>query len=82
MLFQIGIIRNQSAWIIGSEDITYEVFISNHGEPAYSTEIIVELPRGIYLRSYLPSCDKYGDASGILKIKCDVDEPLIINDTV
>ncbi|KAK0170411.1 hypothetical protein PV328_010979 [Microctonus aethiopoides] len=73
--------RNQSAWIIGSEDITYEVFISNHGEPAYSTEIIVELPRGIYLRSYLPSCDKYGDDSGILKIKCHVDEPLIINDT-
>ncbi|KAK0162059.1 hypothetical protein PV327_008427 [Microctonus hyperodae] len=73
--------RNQSAWIIGSEDITYEVFISNHGEPAYSTEIIVELPRGISLRSYLPSCNKYGDTNEILKIKCDVDEPLIINDT-
>ncbi|XP_014481090.1 PREDICTED: integrin alpha-9-like [Dinoponera quadriceps] len=66
---------NNDSWVIGSNDITLEASLTNHAEPAYLTTVAFILPRGIVLRSILPSCqeDTVGDN---LTVTCSVGNPL------
>ncbi|XP_043283183.1 integrin alpha-8-like [Venturia canescens] len=66
---------NDSTWIIGSDDLSLELVIGNHAEPAYLATVKFYIPKGITLRSILPSCQEDTDGETLLVI-CDIGNPL------
>ncbi|XP_076245985.1 integrin alpha-9 [Calliopsis andreniformis] len=67
--------RHKNMWIIGSEDISFEVNLKNHGEPAYLTTLEFTLPESVLLRTLLPSCREDSSKNNLIVI-CNVGNPL------
>lgn len=57
------------------------VDISNDKEPAYLTVLTLTLPKNTFLRSLLDFCTEKED-SGVSKVVCDVDNPLLSGSNV
>ncbi|XP_078049489.1 integrin alpha-4 [Augochlora pura] len=68
-------VRNNNTWVIGSTDVKLEVNLKNYGEPAYLTMLQFTIPKGVVLRSILPSCQEDTSKTNLLII-CDVGNPL------
>ncbi|XP_076668792.1 integrin alpha-8-like isoform X2 [Andrena cerasifolii] len=68
-------VRDDDTWVIGSTDINLEINLSNHGEPAYLTTLEFVLPKGILLRSILPSCQEDTSKKNLI-VTCDAGNPL------
>ncbi|XP_031332931.1 integrin alpha-PS3-like isoform X1 [Photinus pyralis] len=67
-------INSQNKYVLGSTDyLKLKVNISNEGDKAYLTQLIVELPRLVHFRSIPINCLE-GNSSG--SIICNVDNPL------
>ncbi|XP_033341315.2 integrin alpha-5 [Megalopta genalis] len=68
-------VRDNTTWVIGSTDVKLEVNLKNYGEPAYLTMLQFTIPKGVVLRSILPSCQEDTSKTNLL-ITCDVGNPL------
>lgn len=67
--------RNNNTWIIGSSDISLEINLKNHGEPAYLATLEFMFPEGVVLRSILPSCLE-DMCQETLIVVCDAGNPI------
>lgn len=67
--------------MIGSDDITLEIYLENQAEPAYLTSIVFIFPEGIILRSILPFCEEDTDGDNLIVI-CNIGNPLGMNEQV
>ncbi|KOC68174.1 Integrin alpha-9 [Habropoda laboriosa] len=70
-------VRYGNVWVIGSTDISLEINLKNHGEPAYLTTLEFTFPKGVVLRSILTSCQEDTSKENLLII-CDMGN-LILN---
>ncbi|XP_046144309.1 integrin alpha-9-like isoform X1 [Osmia bicornis bicornis] len=68
-------VHDNNTWIIGSNDISLEISLKNHGEPAYLTTIEFLLPKGVILRSILTSCQEDTFKEHLLVI-CEAGNPI------
>ncbi|XP_076177580.1 integrin alpha-8-like isoform X2 [Ptiloglossa arizonensis] len=68
-------VRDNNTWVIGSTDINLEVSLKNHGEPAYLTTLEFTVPKGVILRSILPSCQE-DTSKETLMVFCEAGNPL------
>ncbi|XP_015594346.1 integrin alpha-V [Cephus cinctus] len=64
-------VQDNDTWVIGSDDISLEIKLNNHGEIAYLTTVVFSFPDGVTLRSILPSCQE-GTSNNSLTVTCDV----------
>ncbi|CAL7946483.1 unnamed protein product [Xylocopa violacea] len=68
-------VRDNSTWVVGSGDISLEVNLKNYGEPAYLTTVEFAIPKGVVLRSILPSCREEISKDNLIVI-CDSGNPI------
>ncbi|KAF5292281.1 hypothetical protein FQA39_LY03315 [Lamprigera yunnana] len=72
-------ISDNSKYVLGSKDyIKLKVTISNKGEKAFLTQLLVNLPELVYFRSIPVSCQEQNSSQSIL---CGIDNPLNENKT-
>ncbi|XP_012252544.2 integrin alpha-PS5-like [Athalia rosae] len=73
-------VRENDEWVVGSGDINFSLRVTNEGEPAYLTQLTIEIPAGIGLKNAIPSCIEVLEGSSLTLI-CDIDNPLEKGDT-
>lgn len=67
--------RHNDTWVIGSNDISLEISLKNHEEPAYLAMLEFAFPVGVMLRSILPSCQEDASKENLIVI-CAVGNPI------
>nr|XP_012151781.1 PREDICTED: integrin alpha-9-like isoform X1 [Megachile rotundata] len=68
-------VQDNDTWVVGSNDVSLEIGLKNHGEPAYLTTIEFVLPKGVILRSILTSC-REDTVEGRLLVICEAGNPI------
>ncbi|KAK4884517.1 hypothetical protein RN001_000788 [Aquatica leii] len=67
-------ISDNNRYVLGSMDyLKLEVTITNNGDKAYLTQLLIDLPKSVYFRSIPISCLEQNSSSSIL---CGIDNPL------
>ncbi|OAD59083.1 Integrin alpha-4 [Eufriesea mexicana] len=68
-------VRHNDTWVIGSNDISLEINLKNHEEPAYLTMLEFTFPVGVMLRSILTSCQEDASKENLIVI-CGMGNPI------
>ncbi|XP_046745612.1 integrin alpha-9-like [Diprion similis] len=68
-------VSNNDQWVVGSGDVNIDIRVTNNGEPAFQTEIMIKMPPGVRLRKAIPSCVETKEGNSVV-LECDVGNPL------